>query len=47
MGKKIKAHKLDVLEFIMKKGIIQFYELRDKFNYSDWGAYNRLRRLKK
>lgn len=48
MSKKgIKAEKLDVLEFIMNRKDIYLYELEDKFNYSFWGAYNRLRRLKK
>ena len=44
--KQIKATKLDVLEFIMKRGVVQVYELQDKFNYSYWGAKNRLRHLK-
>jgi len=45
--KQIKAPKVDVLEFIMRRGVVQVYELQDKFHYSYWGAKNRLRRLKK
>ena len=44
--KQIKATKLDVLEFIMKRGVVQVSELQDKFTYSYWGAYMRLRHLK-
>ncbi len=47
MSQKIKATKLDVLEFIKKKGLIEIWQLRDKFNYSDESAYKRLQRLKK
>lgn len=47
MSQKIKAMKLDVLEFIKKKGLIEIWQLRDKFNYSDESAYKRLQRLKK
>jgi len=47
MSQKIKATKLDVLEFIKKKGLIEIWQLRDKFNYSDESAHKRLQRLKK
>lgn len=47
MSQKIRATKLDVLEFIKKKGLIEIWQLRDKFNYSDESAYKRLQRLKK
>ena len=47
MSQKSKATKLDVLEFIKKKGLIEIWQLRDKFNYSDESAYKRLQRLKK
>lgn len=45
--KQIKASKMDVLEFIMRRSVVQVYELQGKFRYSYWGAKNRLRRLKK
>jgi len=47
MVKIIKASKLDVLEFIMTKGMIQPYELCESFNYIPGYVSERLRRAKK
>ncbi len=42
----IKANKIDVLEFIKERGMIEPWELRDHFGYTDHSAADRLRRLK-
>jgi len=45
--RKIRADKLTILEFIMKRSLVWPYELREKFGYSDESAYVTLSRLKK
>lgn len=47
MAKRILATKLDVLEFIMKRGLVWAYELKEKFGYSPESVAVRLSRLKK
>lgn len=45
--KEILATKLEILEFIMEKGIIWAYELEEKFGYSPKYVPTLLYRLKK
>lgn len=45
--KKILATKVDVLEFIMKRGVVRSYELEEKFGYSPKYVPILLYRLKK
>jgi DNA-binding IclR family transcriptional regulator len=47
MAKIIKARKLDVLEFIMKRELIEAYELEERFGYSHTSVRPLLTRLKK
>ena len=47
MAKVIRARKLDVLKFIMKRGLIEAYELEEMFGYSHTSVRPLLTRLKK
>lgn len=47
MAKQIKATKLDVLKYIKSEGLVEVWQLRDHFGYSEMTVYNKLSRLKK
>ena len=47
MPHKVKARKLDVLEFIERKRMVCIYDIANRFDYSYDTAANRLRRLKR
>lgn len=47
MKQRIRATKLELLEFIRDRQMIQSFELRDHFGYTESGARGRLSYLKK
>lgn len=47
MSKKIKCSKLELLQFIQEHGIVETYEVEQKWNYRDVHACEKLSRLKK
>lgn len=47
MAKKILARRLDILEFIMKRGLVWTYELEQHFGYAPRSVFMLVSRLKR